>query len=145
MQQAVNLLGDELARNAVMYCGPHGHILTFPIEKGERMNVVAFRTKRDGRWEDEKWVLPTDREGMMKDYEEWSDSVKKILSLMEKPDIWALFDYPAAKSYYKRRLCLSGDGAHASTPHQGAGAGMALEDAYVMSVVLARNRRCLKD
>lgn len=73
----------------------------------------------------------------MKDYEEWSDSVKKILSLMEKPDICALFDYPTAKSYYKRRLCLSGDGAHASTPHQGAGAGMALEDTYVMSVVLA--------
>lgn len=66
MQQAVDLLGDELARNAVMYCGPHGHILTFPIAKGERMNVVAFRTKRDGEWEDEKWVLPTDREGMMK-------------------------------------------------------------------------------
>lgn len=57
MQQAVDLLGDELARNAVMYCGPHGHILTFPIEKGETMKVVAFRTKRDGKWEDEKWVL----------------------------------------------------------------------------------------
>ncbi|KAK4693668.1 salicylate hydroxylase, partial [Lecanoromycetidae sp. Uapishka_2] len=136
MSKAVSLLGDELARNAVMYCGLHGHILTFPIEKGETMNVVAFRTKRDGKWEDERWVLPMDREGMESDYEDWGESVKKILSLMEKPDVWALFDYPPAKTYYKGRICLSGDGAHASTPHQGAGAGMALEDAFVMSSLL---------
>jgi len=29
-----------------------------------------------------------------------------------------------------------GDAAHASTPHQGAGAGMAFEDAYVLSSLL---------
>ena len=38
----------------------------------------------------------------------------------------------------KVRICLSGDAAHASTPHQGAGAGMALEDAYILSNVLGR-------
>lgn len=141
MSKAVELLGDDLARNAIMYCGTHGHILTFPIEKGETMNVVAFRTKRDGKWEDEKWVLPMDHAAMESDYEEWGDSVKKILSLMEKPNVWALFDYPPAKSYYKGKICLSGDGAHASTPHQGAGAGMALEDAYVLSSLLGEVKR----
>lgn len=136
MPKAVELLGDELARNAVMYCGLHGHILTFPIEKGERVNVVAFRTKRDGKWDDERWVLPMERAEMDEDFEAWGEIVKKLLSLMESPDVWALFDYPPAKCYNKGRICLSGDGAHASTPHQGAGAGMALEDAYIMSSLL---------
>ena len=136
MEKAVDLLGDELARNSVQWLGNHGHVLTFPIKKGNMMNVVAFKTKDDGKWEDDKWVLPMDRNKMETDFEDWGHSVKNILSLMERPDLWALFDYPLAEKYYKGRTCLSGDAAHASTPHQGPGAGMALEDAYVMSSLL---------
>ncbi len=136
MDKAVGLLGDEKARNSLMWTGVHGHVLTFPIEHGECMNVVAFRTKSNGKWENERWVLPMDKEGMENDFANWGESVKKILSLMEKPDVWALFDFPPARTYYKGRTCLSGDAAHASTPHQGAGAGMALEDAFIMSSLL---------
>lgn len=140
MEKAVDLLGDELATNSVQWLGNHGHVLTFPIEKGQTMNVVAFRTKQDGKWENDNWVLPTDRQKMETDFQSWGPSVKNILSLMQKPDLWALFDYPPANTYYKRRTCLSGDAAHASTPHQGAGAGMALEDAYVLSHLLGAVR-----
>lgn len=137
MTKAVNLLGDELAKNSVMWIGRHGHVLTFPIEKGEVMNVVAFRTKDDGEWNDDRWVLPMDRQRMESDFADWDTSVKKILSLMDKPDVWALFDYPPAHTYYRGRICIAGDAAHASTPHQGAGAGMALEDSYGLAALLA--------
>ena len=137
MIKAVDLLGNELAKNSVMWIGRHGHVLTFPIEKGKVMNVVAFRTKADGQWNDDHWVLPMDRQGMESDFADWGSSVKKILSLMEKPDVWALFDYPPAPTYYRGRTCITGDAAHASTPHQGAGAGMALEDSYVLAALLA--------
>ena len=61
-----------------------------------------------------------------------------ILSLIEKPNIWALFDHPPAPTYhYKGKICLLGDAAHASTPHHGAGAGMAVEDALILSKLLA--------
>ena len=136
MEKAVGLLGEDLARSNVMWLGNHAHVLTIPIQKGETMNVVAFSTKKDGKWEDDRWVLPMDREKMEGDFRDWGESVKKILSLMQKTDVWAMFDYPPAKTYFKGRLCLIGDAAHASTPHQGAGAGMALEDAYVMSNLL---------
>ena len=136
MQKAVDALGDELARNSIMWIGRHGHVLTVPIEKGEVMNVVAFRTKQDGKWENERWVLPQDRKSMEADYADFGDSARKIISMMENPDVWALFDYPPAHTYYHGRTCLSSDAAHASTPHQGAGAGMAIEDAYIMSSLL---------
>ena len=136
MTEAVDLLGDDLARNNQMYLGYHGHVLTFPIAHGETMNVVAVRSKQDGKWEDERWVLPTEKEDMRNDFAEWGQTVKGILSLIKKPDIWALFDYPAAATYCKGRICLLGDAAHASTPHQGSGAGMALEDAFIMSNLL---------
>lgn len=138
MDKAVNLLGDELARNSQMYCGYGGHVLTFPIEKGKTMNVVAFQSKQNGKWEDEKWVVPMQKKDMEADFEQWGQNVKSILSLMEKPDVWALFDHPPARTYRNGRICLLGDSAHASTPHQGAGAGMALEDAHVLSHLLGQ-------
>ncbi|KAH7403051.1 mannitol 1-phosphate dehydrogenase 2 [Cadophora sp. MPI-SDFR-AT-0126] len=135
MDQAVKLLGDELARNGQMYVGYHGHIVTFPIEKGRTMNVVAFSSKET--WDQEAWVVSTSKEALYADFEGWGPTVHSVLQLMQKTDIWALFDHPPASSYSKGRICLLGDAAHASTPHQGAGAAMALEDAYVMSRLLA--------
>jgi len=52
--------------------------------------------------------------------------------------VWALFDHPPAPMFYKGRLCLLGDAAHATTPHQGAGAGQAIEDALVLSNLLGQ-------
>ncbi|KAK3703515.1 hypothetical protein LTR37_014362 [Vermiconidia calcicola] len=133
MEDAAALMGDELARNSQMYFGHGGHILTFPIEKGKTMNVVAFSTKEDGKWDDEVWVVPMDKGAMFKDFTGWTDSVQKCLSMMQKPDIWALFDHPPAPTYTKGRICILGDAAHAGTPHNGAGAGQAIEDALCMS------------
>lgn len=149
MEKAVALLGDELARNGVMWLGKHGHVLTFPVQKGEVMNVVAVKPKPDGGWPDgDQWVLPmTDdrRHRIESDFRDWGPAVRSIVSLLQHPDVWALFDHdPPARTYFRGRTCLCGDAAHASTPHQGAAAGMALEDAYVLSELLGalvRERR----
>lgn len=38
MDEAVEALGEEMAKNSQMYLGRHGHILTFAIEHGKTMN-----------------------------------------------------------------------------------------------------------
>jgi salicylate hydroxylase len=81
MDKAVEAIGEESARNSQMYLGRHGHILTFPIEKGKTMNVVAFQTKKDGKWDDERWVLPMKMEDMFNDFEGWGEKSQKILSV----------------------------------------------------------------
>lgn len=70
---------------------------------------------------------------MEEEFREWGPQVQKIVGAMEKPDIWALFMHPPCKTFYKGRLCLLGDAAHATTPHQGAGAGMCIEDSYILA------------
>jgi salicylate hydroxylase len=50
--------------------------------------------------------------------------------------MWALFDHRPAPTYYKGHIALLGDAAHASTPHQGAGAGQAMEDAFILGRLL---------
>lgn len=73
---------------------------------------------------------------MNAEYTAWGPHVQKIVAAMEKPDVWALFYHLPCSTYYKGRVCLLGDAAHATTPHQGAGAGMCVEDALIMAEVL---------
>lgn len=69
----------------------------------------------------------------------WSSTATKIINMMRQNDIWALFDHPPASTYVSDdgRVCLIGDAAHASTPHKGSGAGMAIEDAYILGNLVA--------
>ncbi|KAF1948205.1 mannitol 1-phosphate dehydrogenase 2 [Byssothecium circinans] len=134
MDQAIETLGEEVAKNSQMFFGYGGHVLTFPIEKGRTMNVVAFSSCKE--WKDEKWVVTTTKEEMNAEYAAWGPHVQKIVHAMQKPDIWALFYHLPCSTYYKGRVCLLGDAAHATTPHQGAGAGMCMEDALIMSILL---------
>lgn len=140
MSKAIDLVGEKLARNFQAYLGYGGHVLTMPVELGAVMNVVAFHTAADHTWEDQKWVLPMRQEEMDRDFADWGPDVRSILGLMEQPDIWALFDYGPIPHLWQGHVCLLGDAAHASTPHQGSGAGMALEDGYVLLSLLGRVR-----
>ncbi|KAI6909525.1 hypothetical protein KC318_g3769 [Hortaea werneckii] len=59
------------------------------------------------------------------------------MDLMDDPPFFATHYHSIhPTSYHDMRACLIGDAAHAMTPHQGAGAGQAMEDAFVMAEVL---------
>jgi salicylate hydroxylase len=55
---------------------------------------------------------------------------------MPDPSQWAIFEHPPISTYTHCRVAILGDAAHASTPHQGAGAGQAIEDALVLAELL---------
>lgn len=38
MEKAVEIMGNDQPRTSQMYCGYHGHVLTFPIANGTIMN-----------------------------------------------------------------------------------------------------------
>lgn len=134
MEKAKSELGEELASNAQLYTGRGGHVLHFPTGKGKMLNIVAFATR--DQWTEDSWIVPGDFNEMMNDFEGWGSVTRKVVALISKPDIWALFDHPPAPQCYRGRFCLLGDALHASTPHQGAGASQAIEDALVMSKVI---------
>ncbi|KAF2706932.1 salicylate 1-hydroxylase-like protein [Pleomassaria siparia CBS 279.74] len=137
MTEAKKIMGEEGAMGKHIYVGYGGHVLTFPIAKGTIVNVVAFNSREN--WTDPEWVVQTSRDGMLADYSTWCPTVQSIVSAMQKPDIWALFNHNPAPTYVKTRprICLLGDAAHASTPHSGAGAGMCIEDCYILSSLIA--------
>ncbi|KAI5925167.1 mannitol 1-phosphate dehydrogenase [Camillea tinctor] len=137
MDKAIEILGEEQATNSQMYLGYNGHILTYPIEKGKTMNIVAFSSQ--DTWTESEWVVHASKDKLREDYRSWGPRITALVSAMEKPDIWALYNHPPAPTYYglNPRICLVGDAAHASTPHQGSGAGMCIEDCYILSNLIA--------
>lgn len=57
------------------------------------------------------------------------------------PDIlgkWPIYDMPSLATWHKGPICLIGDAAHATSPHIGQGASLALEDTLVLA-------QCLRD
>lgn len=66
-----------------------------------------------------------------------------LLALLAKADgltlkVWELLDMDKLPTLVNERLAVLGDAAHPFMPHQGQGAGCAMEDAASLGVVLSR-------
>ncbi|KAI1480915.1 salicylate hydroxylase [Daldinia eschscholtzii] len=63
-----------------------------------------------------------------------------MISLVcDQPDLsrYSQWDYKSTPTYTRGRVCLVGDAAHATTPWQGSGAGLAIEDAMILGTLFA--------
>lgn len=81
MQDAVAAVGEDAARNSQVYMGRDGDVVTYPIDEGQTLNVVAF-SKSSGRpWESEKWVAEVPGGRLMQDFAGWASPVKKLLEV----------------------------------------------------------------
>ncbi|KAL1953766.1 hypothetical protein VTO42DRAFT_2297 [Malbranchea cinnamomea] len=143
MQKAVEAIGEERAQNSCMYMGPGGHVLTFPVNHGKTLNIVAFRTSLDDWPDPQKLTRRGTREELLKDFEGYGPNVQGLLKLTNPElDVWAIFDLGdnPPPTFYKGRICISGDAAHATSPHHGAGAGFCIEDSAVLAELIADER-----
>ena len=131
---------ERLSKVPQMLLGRDRHILTFPVKGGSVINVVAFATDRALSRplvaEPDPWVEEVSPETLLAEFDDWGNATRAILGCIERPTRWALHDIPTLPHYHERRVLLIGDAAHAMLPHQGAGAGQALEDAWVLSRLL---------
>lgn len=75
---------------------------------------------------------------MLKVYKDFSEPLRKLISKVDPADlkVWQLLDMETMATWVNNKLCLLGDAAHPFTPHQGQGAGQAMEDAAALAVVL---------
>jgi salicylate hydroxylase len=142
-EEAKKALGAELALNSQLYCGYGGYIVTYPVEHGEFINMVAMPHDQSftSTWDQDEWTVPTNGDEIRDKFKDWHPPLIDLIANHHLPSKWALFTLQHNAPYFKGRICLLGDSAHATTPHMGAGAGMAMEDAYMLShlIVAAGN------
>jgi salicylate hydroxylase len=134
---AVEALGAEVVLNGHIYCGYGGYIITYPIELGELINMVAIPYDKNETWVQDDWTVPTTTKEIRERFEGWYPPLIDLICRYHSPHKWALFFLQHDAAYHKGRVCLVGDSAHATLPHLGAGAGMAMEDAFVLSSLIA--------
>ncbi|GAA5844102.1 hypothetical protein JCM3766R1_004522 [Sporobolomyces carnicolor] len=134
-EKFVEAFGPD-AKDKMMHCGHGRHLLHFPVRNGELINIVGF--VHDGRHErvgthEGPWSEPRPAEEMMGDFESFNEPCRTLLSAIESASIWGIFKLPLIETVVDDQVVLIGDAAHATTPHQGSGAGAAVEDALFLS------------
>ncbi|KAH0528900.1 hypothetical protein TsFJ059_003711 [Trichoderma semiorbis] len=124
---------------SVSWLGPDKHFLAFPISKNTLLNIVAFVYSDDDRTK-ESWTATGHRSEVQREFESFDTTVRKTISFMnENPSKWILNDRELLDQwvYGDGKIVLMGDAAHAMLPHQGAGAGQAIEDGYILGRSIA--------
>ncbi|KAF8075333.1 hypothetical protein FPV67DRAFT_1728536 [Lyophyllum atratum] len=120
------------------YLGKDGYIIAYPIAHGKFINFVAFIARNDleGTAFEGPWVSNTDRAELACRFSHWEPEVKDLIASVEEPLRWAVHTVKPLDSFVSGHVALLGDAAHAMAPHQGSGAGQAIEDAYILATLL---------
>jgi salicylate hydroxylase len=127
---------------STMWIGSGKHVVVYAISANQRLNFVGCVSKSEDKIRDfrESWSLTCDRKELQQEFSDCDELVQKIIKLLpERPSKWLINDRdPLAKwTFMGGKVALLGDAAHAMVPHQSAGGGQAIEDAYIISKALA--------
>ncbi|KAK2019982.1 FAD/NAD(P)-binding domain-containing protein [Colletotrichum eremochloae] len=122
-----------------IWFGTDRRIVVYPCNNNQLLNFVCIHpdteshaTKTDG------WSKNGSIEQLLKVYQEFDPAVLQLIKKVDpdKVNVWQLLDMEAMPTWVNGKLALLGDAAHPFTPHQGQGAGQAMEDAATLAVVL---------
>ncbi|KAJ7289283.1 hypothetical protein C8J57DRAFT_428970 [Mycena rebaudengoi] len=130
--------GHQVLTTPTQYLGKHGYIIAYPISKGTMINFVAFSVRADleNTTFGGPWVGPGDTSQFAGIFAHWEPEVQMLLQCVDRPLQWAVHTIKPLPSFVSGRVALIGDAAHAMAPHQGSGAGQAIEDAYILATAL---------
>ena len=120
----------------VNWLGPEGHVLHYPVRRGEIMNFISFVERGD--WQVESWVTQGTKNELANDFRGWHEDVHAMIDLIETPYKWALMVRGPMAQWSKGRITLLGDACHPTLPFLGQGGVMAVEDGYIVAACLAK-------
>jgi salicylate hydroxylase len=117
-------------------------VVYYGLDGGELVNLLAvYQPDRLPAWTEfssRSPATPDQALGIFGKYA-WD---RRILDLGRHIEgdmsFWALVELPRLPRWSRGRVILLGDAAHAPLPHQGQGAGLAIEDAYALGALLGR-------
>jgi salicylate hydroxylase len=118
------------------WLGPHGHVLHYPVRRGELFNFISLVERDD--WRVESWIVEGDRDELAGDFRFWHDDVHIFIDNIATPYKWALLARGPMQRWTSGRVALLGDACHPTLPFLGQGAVMAIEDAYVVAACLTK-------
>ncbi|KAF7193312.1 FAD-dependent monooxygenase OpS4 [Pseudocercospora fuligena] len=112
-------------------------IVMYPTSNNTLLNYVAIHPESESNASSD-WNNEASLEAMLKVFGKFEPSVLAMISKADPETLkaWTLLDMEEIPVWNKDRLALIGDAAHPFLPHQGQGAGAAIEDAAALATVL---------
>jgi 2-polyprenyl-6-methoxyphenol hydroxylase-like FAD-dependent oxidoreductase len=126
---------EEVADALVMFYGPHNKVGFNPVSDDQMYVFVVENVDDRARLSAE--ALPSLLRGQLDSYTGWVAGVADGISAPERVDRRLIDTLLVPDPWYRGRVLLIGDAAHTPGPHLAAGAGIAIEDAVVLSELLA--------
>lgn len=127
-----------------LWCGPRTHVVYYGLDDGtddgKLVNLlIVYLPEQLPVWTQTCNRRAGTRAEALELFHAYSWD-RRILELIRHSEgdmnFWALQELPPLPRWSRHRTVLLGDAAHAPLPHQGQGAGQAIEDAYVLAHLL---------
>ncbi|KAK4494545.1 hypothetical protein PRZ48_013901 [Zasmidium cellare] len=117
-------------------------IVMYPTSNNQLLNFVCIHPAAESNASAD-WNQGASMETLQKVYSSFEPAVQALLSKAdpETLKVWSLLDMEEIPVWNKDRLALLGDAAHPFLPHQGQGAGTAIEDGAALATVLPLGTR----
>ncbi|KAJ3556027.1 hypothetical protein NM688_g2252 [Phlebia brevispora] len=127
-------------RQPIIFSGENRYLICYPISQGRIVNCAALVSQPQfaGTLYEGPSVSMTSQEELLVLYKNWEPRAQAVLDLMVTPSKWVINSVESLPTFVAGRVAILGDAAHAMTPHQASGAGQAVEDAMVLSMLLAQ-------
>ncbi len=113
---------------------PESQIVTFPLNRGR--DVFIFATTGQTDWTHESWTTPGDPDALRDAYRHFHDDARALLAACDTVLASALYLRDPLPRWSEGGFTLLGDACHPMMPFMAQGAGMAIEDAVVLSRTL---------
>ncbi|CAJ2501729.1 Uu.00g045820.m01.CDS01 [Anthostomella pinea] len=124
-----------------LWFGADRRVVMYPCNHNATLNFVFIHPDTESHaTQSDAWNKQGSIEQVLKVYEDFDPALKKLISKVDPAElkVWQLLDMEKLPSWTKDKLALLGDAAHPFTPHQGQGAGQAMEDAVALGTVLPK-------
>ena len=133
--------------NVVAWLGPRMHAVSYPVRRGEHLNVVVIVHGRlDG--DVQNWSHAADPADLRAAMGRVAPALDVVLRGVPQWLRWPLFERPVIsgpEAHGGGRVALLGDAAHPMRPYLAQGAAMALEDAWSLGRLLTEQPGALAD
>jgi 2-polyprenyl-6-methoxyphenol hydroxylase-like FAD-dependent oxidoreductase len=121
----------------IIWYGADRRVVVYPTTNNQLLNFVCIHPEAESEAGSDTWNKEANLDQMLKIYKGFDPAMVALISKanVESLKAWKLLDMEVMTTWVKGRLALLGDAAHPFTPHQGQGAGQAIEDAATLGVV----------
>jgi salicylate hydroxylase len=130
-----HLRSDEVA----VWLGPRLHVVTYPVHRGEWLNVVAI-VHGSATGDLQPWDLAAAGADLQQALGVTCTTLQDLVRAAPAWRLWVLHARPplqGGQAMARGRVALVGDAAHPMRPYLAQGAGMAIEDAQELGRCLA--------